>query len=100
MDYDNLPWKRGMLLVNQLPENHRACASSRGTIHIVRGWDNFDFDDRKKVMAICSNWTEYENTDMKVPRHWVCETCLKSLNNYMEGFMFDSKNEQYYDPTS
>jgi hypothetical protein len=96
--YKNLPCEKARFLKNKLPEGYTVMNSGQGTTHIVNcEWEEMDMD---RYMAMCGNWTKYKLNKEKVPVNWMCASCMESMDNRMEGYMLDEKNDEYYDPTS
>lgn len=84
MNYENTPLNNGRFYSEQLPEDYRVKNVQRGKAHIVRGWDG----DLDYYMSLCGLVVKRDTFEEVLPAHLMCKSCMKSLNNDMEGHFF------------
>lgn len=96
MGLHNIPLENYGTKVNisKLPEDFVAKISEENTIHFSRNPDG-----GASLIVLCGRVFKKETSFKEAPRSQFCIACLRKLNENMEGYMYDEKNEVYYNPT-
>lgn len=100
-DYLNLPIKShgpvDLIEINLLPKQYEVFQHGTNKAHFVHEL-NFTRETVSKGTAVCGREVKRIETDNEKHISRFCSDCLGEMNEKMEGWLFDDKNEKYYNP--
>ena len=94
---DNTPHSPDMLKVDEIPYEYVVFKKDVKKAHFVHE-KNLERGVISEGTAVCGTDCARIETDSNIPIGNCCRDCLSWMDQFMEGYLFDEYNQEYYDP--
>jgi hypothetical protein len=102
-EYLHVPTKNKLVLEKDLPTSYILTRGEEQVGHIAekknisRSWsDSRILVEKRPVFNLCGESSM--ETASNVRKELMCEDCLKIMNDYLDFYLYDEENEEFYHP--